>query len=219
MTAPIAAPAFTDTDQSGGSSGEQGREVLAPAETDWLHHTLAISGPVDMVGKFRTTARGTNAAPWSLDLDAEEARLLAPMAREGRAARALVAELREVIATNHERMLARWHEPGTCLLDLHRLVPIPPSILQLGEDHARARVWLWENWGTTQTLRHVRLVEEAADGRRRRTRRDVLAFSSADWTPWQALRRIRRDWPDLIFTVDPRYQFTEAASGGEKKGA
>jgi hypothetical protein len=116
-------------------------------------------------------------------------------------------------------MLARWHEPGACLLDLQRLVPIPPAILQLGEHHTRARAWLWENWGATQPLRHVRLEEGAADRRRRRTRRDVLAFCSADWTPWQALRRIRREWPDLIFMVEPRYQVTEADTGGETKGA
>jgi hypothetical protein len=34
-----------------------------------------------MVARFRAAARGTNAAPWSLDLNAEEARLFAPMAR------------------------------------------------------------------------------------------------------------------------------------------
>ena len=47
------------------------------------------------------------------------------------------------------------------------------------------------------------------DRRLRRSARVVFAFLSADWTPWQALRQLRRDWPKLVLAVDPRYGETE----------
>ena len=112
-------------------------EPLAPVHTDWLRNRLTVSGPAGEVARFRAAARGTGGIPWHLDLDHEAARLLAPMARQGPDARALVRELREVIATRHDLVLARWHEAGGCPLDLHRLVPIPGAILQ-GSRHGSA---------------------------------------------------------------------------------
>jgi hypothetical protein len=186
-------------------------EPLAPAHTDWLRNLLTVSGPAGEVARFRAAARGTGGVPWHLDLDHEEARLLAPMAGQGPEARALARELREVIAARHHRVLARWHEAGTCPLDLHRLIPIPDTILTLGEDAPTARRWLWSHWGTTQPLRQVRVREENGDRRLRRSARVVYEFLSADWTPWQALLRLRRDWPTLVLAVDPCY--------GEANGA
>jgi hypothetical protein len=110
-----------------------------------------------------------------------------------------------VLAARHDRVLARWAERGGCPFDLHRLVPIPGHILERGEDDPVAQGWLRSHWGTTAPLRHARLVEASADRRLRRTGRLVYEFWSADWTPWQALLRLRRDWPHLILTVIPRY--------------
>ena len=190
-----------DRGESAGWSGEP----LAPVHTDWLCNRLTVSGPAGEVARFRTAARGTGGIPWHLDLDHEEARLYAPMARQGPEARALARELREVIAARHDRVLTRWHQAGGCPLDLHRLIPIPDAILALGEDAPAARHWLWEHWGTTQPLRQVRVLEANGDQRLRRSARVVFEFLSADWTPWQALRRLRRDWPKLVLAVDPRY--------------
>jgi hypothetical protein len=184
-------------------------EPLAPVHTDWLRNRLTVSGPAGEVARFRAAARGTGGIPWHLDLDHEAARLLAPMARQGPDARALVRELREVIATRHDLVLARWHEAGGCPLDLHRLIPIPGTILQLGEDAPAARQWLWGHWGTTQKLRQVRVLEENGDRRLRRSARVSYAFLSADWTPWQAILRLRRDWPTLVLAVQPRYGETD----------
>ena len=142
---------------------------------------------------FREAARGTGAIPWHLDLDAEEARLLAPMASEGAQARALARELREIIAARHDRVLAGWARAGACPFDLHRLIPVPGAILALGEDDPAARLWLRTHWGTTRPLRHVRLVADNANRRLRRTGRAVIGFFAADWTPWQAIRRLRQD--------------------------
>jgi hypothetical protein len=89
------------------------------------------------------------------------------------------------------------------------LVPIPGTILQLGEDAPAARQWLWGHWGTTQKLRQVRVLEENGDRRLRRSARVSYAFLSADWTPWQAILRLRRDWPTLVLAVQPRYGETD----------
>jgi len=178
---------------------------LALPDPDWLLNRLTISGPVGEVARFRSAAQGTNAAPWHLDLDEEEARLFAPMATGGAEARALARELREVIAARHDRVLAHWAGPGTCPLDLYRLIPAPAHILQSGEHDPAARRWLWEHWGTTRPLHQVRVLDGHGDGRLKRAARVTIEFLSADWTPWQAIRQLRRTWPELVFDVRPDY--------------
>ena len=200
--------AADSTRENAGRSGEP----LAPAHTDWLCNRLTVSGPAGEVARFRTAARGTGGIPWHLDLDHEEARLYAPMAGQGPEARALARELREVIAARHDRVLTRLYYSVGCHLDLHRLIPIPDAILTLGEDAPAARQWLWTHWGTTQPLRQVRVLEENGDRRLRRSASVVYEYLSADWTPWQALRRLRRDWGKLAFALDPRYGEANEAS-------
>ena len=177
----------------------------AVTHIDWLRHVLTVSGPATCVMRFRQAARGHGAIPWQLDLDREEARLLAPMVTEGIEARLLARQLREVIETNHARALAAAHRPGGCPLDLHRLVPVPDPILRLEQDDPDATRWLWAHWGTTLPLRQVRVLDRHADRRLRRSARFVVEFWSADRTPWQAIRRLRRDWADLIFDIRPCY--------------
>jgi len=197
--------------------GAAGRVVsdapLALADIDWVRNRLTVSGPAAAVARFRAAARGTSGIPWHLDLDHEEARLYAPMAMLGPEARALARELREVVAARHDRVLTRWAEPGLCPLDLHRLIPIPDDILQLGADAPAARQWLWTHWGTTQPPRQVRLCDEHGDGRLRRSARVVYEFLSADWTPWQAVARLRRDWPRLSIAIRPCYDETGGTGG------
>ncbi len=179
----------------------------APAERsrpDWLRHTLTISGPTGPVARFQEAARGPGTIPWRLDLDHEEARLLAPMITEGIEARLLARALRDAIEANHHKVLA-GQERG-CPFDLHRLVPVPESVLALGNDDPAATSWLRSHWGTTWPLRHVRILDRNADRRLRRAARFVIEFWSADWTPWQAITRLRRSWPDLIFDIRPHYE-------------
>ena len=185
---------------------ETAASAAAPTgEIDWLWNTVTISGPAGAVGRFRAAARGTNAAPWYLDLDHEEARLLAPMASACIDARLLAREIRDVLARRHDRVRALWDGPGRCPFDLHRLVPIPSSILALGVDDPVALRWLQAHWGTTRPLRLVEVLASAEDKRLRRSARFAVRFQSADWTPWQAIARLRRDWPQLIFDVRPHY--------------
>jgi len=161
--------------------------LAASAHPDWLHHTLAVTGPAARVAAFRAAARGAAAIPWQLDLEAEEARLL-----------------RHAVAAHHGRVLAQVARGGVCPLDLHRLVPVPEKMLVLGPRDPAGGRWLWANWGTLQPLRHVRVLDDT-DRRLRRSARVTFDFFAAHWTPWQALLRMRRDWPDLAFVMRPDY--------------
>ena len=117
----------------------------------------------------------------------------------------LARQIREILAIRHDRVLTRWAERGGCPFDLHRLIPIPGHILQLGEDDPSSEGWMRMHWGTTRMLRAVRIREEGADRRLRRKAKIVYEFRSADWTPWQAILRLRRIWPRLVLVVQPRY--------------
>ena len=166
--------------------------MLAPADTDWLRHTLTLSGPAADVAVFQLRARGPSAIPWHLDH--EEARLLALMAGAGPSARGLGRELRLQLAAYQERVLvAAAQRGGGCPLDLHRLLPVPHRLLMLGSDVPGSRLWLWTHWGTLQPLRHVRVLEHVADARLKRAARVAWEFWSADWTPWRAIVRLRQD--------------------------
>ena len=192
----------------GEDSGEAAdAAVLAPVDTDWLRHTLTLSGPAAEVATFQARARGPSAIPWHLDLDHEEMRLLAPMAAAGPSARGLARELRAQLAAHQERVLAAADQPGGgCPLDLHRLLPVPSRLLLLGSDAPESRLWLWTHWGTLQPLRHVRVLEHVADARLKRVARVAWEFWSADWTPWRAILRLRQHWPGLMFDVRPHYE-------------
>ena len=202
------APLLRHSPKRGAGQGPSApNEASQPSRSapDWLLNLLTVSGPASEVARFRESAWGTGGVPWHLDLDHEEARLFAPMAAAGAEARMLARQLRESLAARHDRLLARWAERGACPFDLHRLIPVPVAILQRGEDDPAARHWLTTHWGTTRTLRAVRIREEGADRRLRRKAEITYEFWSADWTPWQAILHLRRDWPRLIFNMQPRY--------------
>jgi hypothetical protein len=191
---------------------EAGRP-LAPDDTDWLRHTLLVSGMAAAVAGFREAAAGSGVIPWQRDLGRMEEdwflQLAAPPDSERaislQGARILARRLRDAVASNHQRALARMATDRTCPLDLQRLLPIPSSILRLGPDDPDAQTWLWAHWGTTRALRHVRVLPVKRDGRRPKIDRVEVEFWSADWSPWQALQRLRREWPDLTLELRPDY--------------
>jgi hypothetical protein len=186
---------------------------LAPADTDWLRNTLLVGGPAAAVAGFREAAAGAGVIPWHRDLGRMEEdwflQLAAPSDGERaislQGARILARRLRDAVAANHQRALARMVADRSCPFDLQRLLPIPGSVLQLGPDNPEAQAWLWARWGTTRALRHVREMPVKRDARRRKTDRVEVEFWSADWSPWQALRRLRRAWPDLTLELRPDY--------------
>ncbi|WP_419897512.1 hypothetical protein [Roseomonas sp. USHLN139] len=185
---------------------------LAPDHTDWLRHRLTVSGPAEPMAAFAAAAAGPGEIPWHLDLDRMEEdwrlQLLAPVegppAISPAGARLLARRLRDAAATNQAALLARAATDRRCPFDLHRLLPIPEALLRRGPEDLEARAWLWRRWGTLRALRQVRALP-SEDRRLTRSGRLELEFWSADWSPWQALRRLRRAWPALILDLRPLY--------------
>jgi hypothetical protein len=188
-------------------------DILAPAHTDWLRHILTISGPAEAVRGFCDAAMGPGIIPWVLDLTRMEEDWLLQLAAPAdekpaislSGAKILARRLRDAAAANHAHALARMGTDRHCPFDLHRLVPLPPTMLSLGPEDPQARRWLWSHWGTTRALRQVRRLPGLADGRSTRRGRMAVEFWSADWSPWRALARLRRDWPTLMMDLRPQY--------------
>lgn len=184
-----------------------------PVPVDWLWNVLTVSGPAERVEAFRAAAAGPGVVPWVLDLAALEEEFLLPMAApqdEVRAislagAKILARRLRDAAAANHQAALTRMATDRTCPFDLHRLLPVPPAILALGPEEGVSRGWLRAHWGVTRPLRHVQVLPSTLDGRKKRMGQLRVGFWSADWSPWAAIARLRRAWPELSLTLQPHY--------------
>lgn len=180
-------------------------------QPEWIDNRLSVAGPAEMVVAFQAAAAGAGVVPWRHDDGAAEARWLGlllaaagPPGATGRAAEArhIAGELRAAWFDAVSTAAARVGHARDCPLDLHALLPVPAAVLALGPDDPAARRWLWENWGTTWPLRRVRLLEQR---RQAKAARLVYGFVSADWSPWQALLRLRARWPALQLELRPSY--------------
>jgi hypothetical protein len=198
-----------------------------PVPVDWLWNTLTVSGPTEAVAPFQAAAAGPGVIPWTLDLDALEEEFLLPMAGPPDGVRAislagaklLARRLREAVALNHQRALARMATDRSCPFDLHRLLPIPAAILALGPEEGASRDWLRAHWGTTRPLRHAAVLPSTLDGRKKKMGQWRVGFWSADWSPWQAVARLRRASPDLAFGLQPHYAPGADAGRAVSRGA
>lgn len=187
--------------------------VQAPACTDWLTNELLVSGPPEVMERFQAAAAGPGIIPWNYDFDAIMDGFLDPMlanpdsrrAISVPGARILARRLRDGYAQLHQEQMAGLATNRRCPFDLHRLVPVPPGILHLGPHDPRSRAWLWSHWSTTRALRHVRQLPVKVDRRRALPAMLRVGFDSADWSPWQAIRRLARAWPQLRFQLRPVY--------------
>jgi len=178
---------------------------------DWIGNRLSVAGPAEMVAAFQAAAAGAGVVPWRHDDGAAEARwlglLLAAAGPRGAAsraaeARAIAAELRAAWVAEQAAAAGQVGHARDCPLDLHALLPVPATVLALGPDDPAGRRWLWENWGTPCPLRRVRLLQQR---RQADATSLVYGFVSADWSPWQALLRLRPRWPALRLELRPRY--------------
>jgi hypothetical protein len=180
---------------------------------DWLRNTLTVTGPAERVEDFQAAAAGPGVIPWTLDLAGLEEDFLLPMAAPQDGVRAislagakiLARRLRDAVALNHQRALARMATDRRCPFDLHRLLPVPAAILALGSAEDVSRDWLRAHWGVARPLRHVQALPSTLDGRKKRMGQFRVGFWSADWSPWQALAQLRRAWPDLSLDLQPDY--------------
>jgi hypothetical protein len=193
------------------------RRVAALASTtaaDWLYHHLTISGPAKMVEKFAAAARGSGVIPWQLDFAAIEedvfVRVVSQPARDRKltveGCRILARQFRERVEAHHARAVAMVGRSFACPFDLHRLLPVPAAILQLGPTDPVALAWLAARWGTTDRLRQVTVRPKPHTGRRLPQADAVIGygfFSFGD-TPLAAISRLATDWLDLHFRLVPR---------------
>jgi len=179
-----------------------------------MFHELIITGPAPVRAAFLQAAAGPGNIPWEylyLDLEEEDgvqALVQPPDGPRGldvESARVLARELREAIFDHQKKVIAATAQSRACPFDLHRLVPVPIGILQLGPDHAASQSWLQTNWGTPRALRRVKLLADKPRTAKRKTVRRKIEFWSADWTPWAALAAIREAWPVIGFDVRPDY--------------
>ena len=186
------------------------RASPVPLHTDWLAHTLEVTGPVATLATFEDAASGAGIIPWALDgAELEEDAFLrmaagGPGAPSLAGARILARQLRDAALRRHALAMAQVGTGRACPFDLHRLVPVPACLLALGPDHPEALAGLWARWGTTAALRHVARLAPARPPPPGQGRL-ALRFWAADWTPWAALARIRADWPALRLAVRPLY--------------
>ena len=191
----------------------QGTAPLAPLVTDWLCSTLQVDGRTQAVARFRAAASGPGIVPWHYALEQLEEDWYLSLAAPADGARAislqgariLARRLRDATLANQQRQAARALVDHSCPFDLHRLLPVPDAMLRLGPDDPASQAWLWAHWGTTRALRRVRALPASLDGRRRQAGQLRVELWSADWSPWQALIRLRRAWPDLRFGLRPDY--------------
>ncbi|WP_419760070.1 hypothetical protein [Acidisoma sp.] len=188
---------------------------MALPNTDWLRHSLTVSGPAEDVGALQAAAAGAGIIPWQFpDLDAieEDHRLALLRPPDGSPglppadAKVLASQLREAMENHQLRVLAVAATSRVCPFDLHALLPLPADILRRGPADAVGLAWLRAHWGVVQPLRRVECLTGKTDGRLRRSARLDYTFWSADWTPWPAFRTLRQNWPRLIFGIQPQYE-------------
>lgn len=187
---------------------------------DWVYNRLSISGPEQRVRAFRFAARGCGAVPWVLDYDQIEQELVALLLQQPPERRSVGLEGAKMLA----REVRDWVRDGTdlvhsavgvrtdCPFDLHSLVPVPWPVLQLGPDHPKAIQWMFSNWGTTWTLRRVEEVPLAREGKKALAPGQAQVryrFWSADWSPWQAMAKLKEEWPALSFRLSFQVEWPE----------
>jgi hypothetical protein len=212
---PAPVPAEADPDAAIDRPRRRGRRPVArPAASDWLYHHLTVSGPAAAVTAFANAACGSGVTPWHLDYAAIEEdvfiRAVSQPAQQRQltvdGCRILARQFREKVEAHQSRAMALVGQNLACPFDLHALLPVPESILQLGPAHPAALAWLTEHWGITDRLRRVRLRDNATTGRRLPAGYTVVGYSfiTDREAPDAAIRTIAAAWPALRFRLAQR---------------
>ena len=120
--------------------------------------------------------------------------------------RILARQFRERVEAHHARAAAQVGQSLACPFDLHVLLPVPESILQLGATDPTALAWRAAHWGITDRLRQVTLRDKATTGRRLPRGHAAIGygFFTAGETPDAAIAQIAARWPALGFHLVPR---------------
>ena len=181
---------------------------------DWLYHHLTLTGPADAVKTFAAAARGAGITPWQLDFARiEEDVFLRALAQPAQrrnlsveGCHILARQFRERVEARQAQAAARVGHSQACPFDLHRLLPVPESILQLGPTDPAAQRWLAAHWGITDRLRQVEIRARATAGRRLpRTHASIgYGFFTDGETPYPAIDQLANRWPGVGFRLMPR---------------
>jgi hypothetical protein len=184
------------------------------AVLDCLYHHLTITGPAEDVGRFADAARGSGVIPWRVDGAAIEEDIFTRAVAQPASRRALTVagcrilarQFRNRFEAHHARAAALVGHSQACPFDLHVLLPVPATILQLGPPDPTALAWLKQHWGTADRLRQVTRRPKPGPGRRLPAGHAVIGygFFTAGETPLAAIERLAADWPALRFRLTPR---------------
>ena len=184
------------------------------AASPWLYHHLTISGPAEAVASLADTARGAGVVPWRLETARVEEDIFNLAASQPRAIRSLTIEgcrilarqFRDQVEDRAARAAARVGRSRTCPFDLHALLSVPASILELGLTHPQAQAWLMQHWGLTDSPRQVAERPHATAGHRLPSGHRVIGYSffTAGETPHAAIAQLGKRWPALRFLLQPR---------------
>jgi hypothetical protein len=117
----------------------------------------------------------------------------------------LARQFRQRIEAHHAKAVSLIGRSRACPFDLHVLLPVPASILELGPTHAEALAWLHEHWGI-ERLRQVHQLAQPRPGRRLPAGHRVIGygFFTDGATPGAAIAGISPRWPTLRFVLRPR---------------
>jgi hypothetical protein len=194
--------------------GRRPRQPAAATAPNWLYHHLIISGPGAAVANFAAAARGAGVIPWRLDfarIEEDVFNLTAAVPAERRqlniaSCRLLARQFRDRIEAHHARALARIGRSQGCPFDLHVLLPVPASVLELGPNDPAALAWLTAHWGTTDRVRQVHTLAAPRPGRRLPAGHTVIGygFFTCGETPHAAIATLEPRWPALRFMLRPR---------------
>jgi hypothetical protein len=209
-----AAPAAQPKPRGRRPASARAAQAGPAAVPDWLFHHLTISGPAAPVARFAATARGSGVIPWRLDGAAVEEDIFVRAVSQPASRRALTVagcrilarQFRDRFEAHHARAASLVGQSKACPLDLHGLLPVPATILQLGPTDPSALAWLKHHWGVTDRLRQVVVREKPATGWRLPAGHAVIGygFFTAGDTPRAAVERIAAEWSALRFRLTPR---------------
>jgi hypothetical protein len=166
------------------------------------------------VAEFAVAASGAGVIPWRFDtasieedvfnLAASQPPHLRRLSIEG--CRRLARQLRDRVEVRAAQGILLSETSKACPFDLHRLLPVPPTILQLGPSAPESVAWLKKHWGVSERPRQVAVRPDAKPGRRLRKGEACLGLGFFAWaaTPQTAIAKISASWPDLRFVVQAR---------------
>jgi hypothetical protein len=191
-----------------------GNAVWCDHGPDFIWNRLEVSGPHERLFDFIGAASGPGFVDWRPEWYGVYEQIYFGVVRGGaptrEAAENLARNLRDIFWRRHEEERGRAEmDSHRVPLDLNALFPIPRRVLRKGFGEA-GQEWMWRNWGVRSPIRRVTFAIE-------RDRRDpngvntlaVFRFLSEDWSPWIALLRMRKRWPELSFKLVPSYLHTD----------